>query len=80
MYENSTQNRINTIEKQYEADFELWKQEYENSCKMKQSEKENTIRQHYRAERDRQIDAIVTRMDAEALKNAEEFEMKMRSV
>ncbi|XP_061393155.1 centrosomal protein of 131 kDa [Musca vetustissima] len=70
-------NRINTIEKQYEADFELWKKEYESQCKAQQAEKENSIRQHYRAERDRQIDAIVQRMDAEALKNNEEFENKM---
>ncbi|XP_073845616.1 centrosomal protein dilatory isoform X2 [Musca autumnalis] len=70
-------NRINTIEKQYEADFELWKKEYESNCKAQQAEKENSIRQHYRAERDRQIDAIVQRMDAEALKNNEEFENKM---
>ncbi|XP_011292941.1 centrosomal protein of 131 kDa [Musca domestica] len=70
-------NRINTIEKQYEADFELWKKEYESNCKSQQAEKENAIRQHYRAERDRQIDAIVQRMDAEALKNNEEFENKM---
>ncbi|XP_053964329.1 centrosomal protein of 131 kDa [Anastrepha ludens] len=71
------QNRINTIEKQYEADFELWKRDYANECKMAQAEKENAIRQHYRAERDRQIDAIVSRMDAEALKNADEHETKL---
>uniref|UniRef100_A0A1I8P6U8 Centrosomal protein of 131 kDa n=1 Tax=Stomoxys calcitrans TaxID=35570 RepID=A0A1I8P6U8_STOCA len=70
-------NRINSIEKQYEADFEIWKKEYENNCKSQQVEKENAIRQHYRAERDRQIDAIVQRMDAEALKNNEEFENKI---
>ncbi|XP_075167994.1 centrosomal protein dilatory [Haematobia irritans] len=70
-------NRINSIEKQYEADFEIWKKEYENNCKSQQVEKENSIRQHYRAERDRQIDAIVQRMDAEALKNNEEYETKI---
>ncbi|TMW52960.1 hypothetical protein DOY81_001993 [Sarcophaga bullata] len=70
-------NRLNTMEKQYEADFEVWKTEYENKCKVQQVEKENAIRQHYRAERDRQIDAIVQRMDAESLKNNEEFENKI---
>ena len=73
-------NRLNTMEKQYEADFEVWKTEYENKCKVQQVEKENSIRQHYRAERDRQIDAIVQRMDAESLKNNEEFENKIRCV
>lgn len=71
-------NRLNTMEKQYEADFEIWKTDYENKCKVQQVEKENSIRQHYRNERDRQIDAIVQRMDAEAVKNNEEFENKMR--
>uniref|UniRef100_A0A0A1XT81 5-azacytidine-induced protein 1 n=1 Tax=Zeugodacus cucurbitae TaxID=28588 RepID=A0A0A1XT81_ZEUCU len=75
--EEKYQNRINTIEKQYEADFELWKRDYENECKVSQVEKENAIRQHYRAERDRQIDAIVSRMDAEALKHADEHEAKL---
>lgn len=71
-------NRINTIEKQYQADFELWKKDYESNCKMQHAEKENTIRQHYRAERDKQIDDIVQRMDAEAEKNKEEYENKIR--
>lgn len=71
-------NRLNTMEKQYAADFEIWKTEYENKCKVQQVEQENAIRQHYRNERDRQIDAIVQRMDTEALKNNEEFETKMR--
>uniref|UniRef100_A0A0K8V8E0 5-azacytidine-induced protein 1 n=1 Tax=Bactrocera latifrons TaxID=174628 RepID=A0A0K8V8E0_BACLA len=75
--EEKYQNRINTIEKQYEADFELWKRDYENECKVSQVEKENAIRQYYRAERDRQIDAIVSRMDSEALKHAEEHEAKL---
>lgn len=71
-------NRLNTMEKQYENDFEIWKKEYENNCKVQQVEKENAIRQHYRSERDRQIDVIVQRMDAEAEKNNEEFENKTR--
>uniref|UniRef100_A0A1A9WWU9 Centrosomal protein of 131 kDa n=1 Tax=Glossina brevipalpis TaxID=37001 RepID=A0A1A9WWU9_9MUSC len=74
--EEKYQNSLNTIEKQYETDFEVWKKEYENNCKMQQVEQENAIRQYYRTERDRQIDSIVQRMDTEALKNNEEFEIK----
>lgn len=44
---------------------------------MRQAESENAIRQHYRTERDRQIDVIVTRMDTEALKQQEDFDAKM---
>ncbi|XP_055906450.1 centrosomal protein of 131 kDa isoform X2 [Eupeodes corollae] len=75
--EEKYQNRVNSMEKQYESDFEIWKKEYENEAKMRQVESENAIRQHYRIERDRQIDTIVTRMDNEALKNQEEFESKI---
>ncbi|XP_067633573.1 centrosomal protein of 131 kDa [Eurosta solidaginis] len=75
--EEKYQNRINTIEKQYEADFEIWKRDYESECKVAQIDKENAIRQYYRAERDRQIDAIVSRMDNEAQKHAEEHETKL---
>ncbi|XP_001360940.2 centrosomal protein of 131 kDa [Drosophila pseudoobscura] len=75
--EEKYQNRINTIEQQYLSDFELWKAEYENKCKLDQAEKENAIRQHYRAERDRQLDELVVRMEADALQNGEEHEQKI---
>ncbi|KAH8375391.1 hypothetical protein KR200_003322, partial [Drosophila serrata] len=75
--EEKYQNRINTIEQQYQADFELWKAEHENKAKLAQAEKENAIRQHYRAERDRQLDELVVRMEADALQHGEEHEQKM---
>lgn len=75
--EEKYQNRINTIEQQYLAEFELWKTEYENKCKLSQVEKENAIRQHYRAERDRQLDELVVRMEADALQSGEEHEQKI---
>ncbi|XP_017012476.3 centrosomal protein of 131 kDa [Drosophila takahashii] len=75
--EEKYQNRINTIEQQYTADFELWKAEHENKAKLAQAEKENAIRQHYRAERDRQLDELVVRMEADALQHGEEHELKM---
>ncbi|KAH8345493.1 hypothetical protein KR084_005222, partial [Drosophila pseudotakahashii] len=75
--EEKYQNRINTIEQQYTADFELWKAEHENKAKLAQAEKENSIRQHYRAERDRQLDELVVRMEADALQHGEEHELKM---
>ncbi|KAH8324691.1 hypothetical protein KR074_004115 [Drosophila pseudoananassae] len=75
--EEKYQNRINTIEQQYLADFELWKSEHENKTKVAQAEKENAIRQHYRAERDRQLDELVVRMEADALQHGEEHDQKM---
>ncbi|ALC42444.1 dila [Drosophila busckii] len=75
--EEKYQNRINSIEQQYLADFELWKTEYENKCKQAQAEKENAIRQHYRVERDRQLDELVVRMEADALQIAQEHEQKL---
>ncbi|KAH8270754.1 hypothetical protein KR018_000201 [Drosophila ironensis] len=70
-------NRINTVEQQYLADFELWKTEHDNKAKLAQAEKENAVRQHYRAERDRQLDELVARMDHEAAELAEEHEQKI---
>lgn len=75
--EEKYENRINAIEKQYQADFAIWKKEFENACKLRDVENENNIRQHYRTERDRQIDAIVARMDSESQKVQEDFESKM---
>ncbi|XP_068146347.1 centrosomal protein of 131 kDa isoform X2 [Drosophila tropicalis] len=75
--EEKYQNRINTIEQQYLADFELWKTEYENKSKLAQAEKENNIRLHYRAERDRQLDELVVRMEADALQTTEEHDQKI---
>ncbi|XP_017045402.1 centrosomal protein of 131 kDa [Drosophila ficusphila] len=75
--EEKYQNRVNTIEQQYRADFELWKAEHENRAKLAQAEKENAIRQHYRAERDRQLDELVVRMEADALQHGEEHEQKI---
>lgn len=48
--------------------------------KLREVERENYIRQQSRIERDRQIDSIVAKVDAEALKNQQEHEMKMRWV
>lgn len=56
----------------------VWKREYETTMKMREVERENYIRQQARVERDRQIDSIVAKVDAEALKNQQEHEMKMR--
>lgn len=72
------QTRINTIEKQFESDFLIWKREFENACKLREVENENAVRQHYRSERDRQIDAIVAKMDTETQRCQEEYEMKLR--
>lgn len=46
--------------------------------KLREVERENYIKQQSRIERDRQIDAIVAKVDAEALKNQQEHEMKIR--
>lgn len=41
-------------------------------------ERENTVRQQLRAERDQQIDRIVAKVDAETHKYQEEFDAKMK--
>lgn len=62
---------------QYESDFTIWKREHEASLKMREVERENTIRKQCRIERDRQIDGIVAKVDAEALKHQHDFDLKI---
>lgn len=66
------------LEEQFQADFGVWKREYETTMKLREVERENFIKQQSRIERDRQIDAIVAKVDAEALKNQQEHEMKIK--
>uniref|UniRef100_A0A336LTG2 CSON004309 protein n=1 Tax=Culicoides sonorensis TaxID=179676 RepID=A0A336LTG2_CULSO len=71
------QNDMKKLEEQFEADFAVWKREYETTMKLRECERENYIRQQSRAERDRQIESIIAKVDGEALKNQQEFEIKM---
>ncbi|XP_063708686.1 centrosomal protein of 131 kDa [Culicoides brevitarsis] len=74
------QNDMKKLEEQFETDFSVWKREYETSMKLRECERENYIRQQSRAERDRQIESIIAKVDGEALKNQQEFEIKMNRV
>lgn len=73
-----SQNDIKKLEEQFETDFAVWKREYETTMKLRECERENYIRQQSRAERDRQIESIIAKVDGEALKNQQEFEIKMK--
>lgn len=71
------QSELSSLQDRFETDFAIWKREHESSYKRREVEREETIRQQCRMERDRQIDSIVARVDAEQIKNQQEFEMKM---
>lgn len=62
---------------QYEADFVIWKHDHESALKLREVERENSIRNQCRVDRDRQIDAIVAKVDAEVLKNQNDFDSKI---
>lgn len=72
------QMEVATIRDQYETDFSIWKREKETMYKLSEVEKENAIRQQCREERDRQIDSIVAKMDAESLNAQNEYETKIK--
>lgn len=72
------QTELAKIQEQFEADFRIWKRETETKMKLRESERENSIRDQFRAERDRQIDAIVAKVDAESIQSQQDFEMKQR--
>lgn len=74
------QCEIDSIRKQFESDFAIWKREQETTNKLRQIEESNSIRQQCRAERDKQIDAIVAKIDEETLLQKQDFEAKVRYV
>jgi chromosome segregation ATPase len=71
------QNELSKLREQFESDFSIWKREFEAATKLRECEKENLIRHQCRLERDHQIDSIVNKMDDEALKHQQEFELKL---
>lgn len=77
-HQRRQQNDMKKLEEQFETDFAVWKREYETTMKLRECERENYIRQQSRAERDRQIESIIAKVDGEALKNQQEFEIKMK--
>lgn len=78
--ERKHQTELKSLQEQYEADFKIWRREHETAAKLRETERETAIRREAHLERDRQIDAIVARLDTENLKNQQEFEQKLRWV
>jgi 5-azacytidine-induced protein 1 len=76
--ESKHQTELNKIQEQYETDFKIWKREHETKMKLRESEKENTIREQYRLERDRQIDAIISKVDVESIKHQQDYDGKLK--
>lgn len=68
---------MTTIREQFDSDFAIWKREQETVFKLREVENGNSIRQQCRAERDKQIDSIVAKVDAETLKIQQDFEVKI---
>lgn len=78
MIEKRNQSEIASIREQFESDFAIWKREQETAFKLREVESANSIRQQCRLERDKQIDSIVAKVDAEAMKLHQDYEAKMR--
>jgi len=76
--ETKHQMELTKIQEQFETDFKIWKREYETKMKLRETERENALREQYRLERDRQIDAIVNKVDAESMKNQQDYELKFK--
>lgn len=66
-----------SIREQYESDFAIWKREHESAFKLREVEMENAVRQQCRIDRDKQIDNIIAKVDAETLKNQKDFDSKI---
>lgn len=76
--ESKHQTELSKITEQFETDFKIWKRESETKMKLRETERENSIREQYRLERDRQIDAIVAKVDAESIKSQQDYEIKFK--
>lgn len=70
------QIEVTKIQEQFEGDFKIWKRDCETKMKLRETERENLVREQYRMERDRQIDAIVAKVDAESIKNQQDYDSK----
>lgn len=70
------QIEVTKIQEQFEGDFKIWKRDCETKMKLRETERENSVREQYRMERDRQIDAIVAKVDAESIKNQQDYDSK----
>lgn len=75
---NQHSAEINSIRDQFEKDFAIWKNEFENTRKLREIERENLIRSTCRQERDAQIDSIVAKIDSEAVRHHQEYDIKVR--
>lgn len=75
-----SKSEVASIREQFDSDFAIWKREQETAFKLREVENANTIRQQCRAERDKQIDSIVAKVDAETLKIQQDFEIKIGCV
>lgn len=76
--ESKHQMELSKMQEQFETDFKIWKRESETKMKLRETERENSIREQYRLERDRQIDAIVVKVDAESIKSQQDYEIKFK--
>lgn len=72
------QSDLQSVQAQFESDFMIWRREHETASKLRETERENSVRREAHLERDRQIDGIVAKLDAENQKNQLEFEQKLR--
>lgn len=71
------QTDLSSVREQFESDFLIWRREHEAAFKIREVEKENTVRNQCRIDRDKQIDDIVAKVDSEALKTQKDFESKI---
>ncbi|XP_039443826.1 centrosomal protein of 131 kDa [Culex pipiens pallens] len=75
--ENKHKEELAKLQNQMESDFSIWKKKHEEMAKLAMDERENTVRQQLRQERDQQIDRIVAKVDAETQKYQLDFDAKM---
>lgn len=67
-------NEIKMLKEATELETEAWKNNYKKQQNVRMAEREAQIREHFRKERDREIETVIERLETEANETKNQIE------
>ncbi|KAJ8927314.1 hypothetical protein NQ314_020228 [Rhamnusium bicolor] len=67
-------NELKLLRESAQIEYETWQNNFKKQQAMILTEKENAIREQYRKERDKEIEAVIERLENEASENKKQLE------
>lgn len=67
-------NELKLLKESSQMEFETWKNSFKKQQEKSLADKENLIRDQYRKERDKEIEAVIERLETEASENKLQLE------